>query len=508
MEEAHIDLEPGSEWRYELEADENVAVRVHSPDPVYINGEELPPTTWYPLYRYTKGAIYAPTAARIEVTSLPASQYTSTSTIQPHLHSLHLALERLRIIARRSGDRGPRVMVLGPPSSGKTTVVKCLVNMALGTGLGWNVTVAGIDPSSPANLIPGTLSLSTPTHALPSHHLAHPFGSPPASLPSNTQSADVPTLGYWYGALEPTSRGAPIWHKLVASMSEAWRARCAEDANVAHSGLFIDAPSAFTNPATGQTKEDRTRYPLLRAAIASFDVDLVLVIGLEKLTIELQRLLPVKVVQLPKSGGVVDVDDAHRELVHAAQVRNYFYGEPTLPPALSGLVGRTTPLGLQLSPHSFQIGWDTLHVLRVGEGNAAPTSALPLGSSHILSPTRLTRVDPGGPAHVVRLLNTVLAIVAITPEDRTDTTEVKQEEVKEEPQEGEDVPDAVAGAVDLEEDEVPFREEIGWREVLGFVVITAIDTQRRKYTILSPSPGRLPSTVALAGHGIEWVDSA
>lgn len=37
---------------------------------------------------------------------------------------------------------------------------------------------------------------------------------------------------------------------------------------------------------------------------------------------------------------------------------------------------------------------------------------------------------------------------------------------------------------------------------------TAIDTQRKKYTILSPSPGKLPSTVALAGMGIEWVDSA
>ena len=36
---------------------------------------------------------------------------------------------------------------------------------------------------------------------------------------------------------------------------------------------------------------------------------------------------------------------------------------------------------------------------------------------------------------------------------------------------------------------------------------TAIDTMRKKYTILSPSPGRLPSTVAIAGS-IEWVDSA
>lgn len=261
-------------------------------------------------------------------------------------------------------------------------------------------------------------------------------------------------------------------------MGEAWRARCAADPLLAASGLFIDAPSAFTNPTTGQTKEDKSRYPLLRQAVATFDVDLVIVIGLEKLTIEMQRLLGpggVKVVQLPKSGGVVDVDDAHRELVHAAQVRNYFYGEPALTGDLSKLVGRTVPLGLQLSPHSFQIGWDTLHVLRVGEGSAAPSSALPLGSSHILSPTRLTRVDPGGPAHVVRLLNTVLAIVAITPEDRIDTSK-KEEEVKDEvkeegEEEGEDVPDAVAGKVDQEEDEVPFREEIGWREVLGFVVM-------------------------------------
>lgn len=39
-------------------------------------------------------------------------------------------------------------MVLGPPSSGKTTVVKNLVNMALSSGLGWTPGVIGLDPSS------------------------------------------------------------------------------------------------------------------------------------------------------------------------------------------------------------------------------------------------------------------------------------------------------------------------------------------------------------------------
>jgi len=43
-------------------------------------------------------------------------------------------------------------------------------------------------------------------------------------------------------------------------------------------------------------------------------------------------------------------------------------------------------------------------------------------------------------------------------------------------------------------------------QVDQLTISTGIDAQRRKYTVLSPSPGRLPSTVALAGS-IEWVDS-
>lgn len=86
--------------------------------------------------------------------------------------------------------------------------------------------------------------------------------------------------------------------------------------------------------------------------------------------------------------------------------------------------------------------------------HAAPTTALPLGLSRILSPTRLTRVDPLGPAHITRLLNTVLAVVHLVPGDRL------RKEAKEEMDEVEDG-----------DDEVPYREEIGWREVAGFVVM-------------------------------------
>jgi hypothetical protein len=45
--------------------DLTLTLQVHSTAPVYINGEELPPTTWYPIYRYTKGAVYSPSEAKL-----------------------------------------------------------------------------------------------------------------------------------------------------------------------------------------------------------------------------------------------------------------------------------------------------------------------------------------------------------------------------------------------------------------------------------------------------------
>lgn len=39
-------------------------------------------------------------------------------------------------------------MVVGPASSGKTSTVKALINMALGTGMGWTPGVIGLDPAS------------------------------------------------------------------------------------------------------------------------------------------------------------------------------------------------------------------------------------------------------------------------------------------------------------------------------------------------------------------------
>lgn len=65
-------------------------LQVQSPDPVYINSEELPPVTWYPLHRYLKASIYSPTSAKLEGanTSSSSQHQAHGSLLAPHLSVL------------------------------------------------------------------------------------------------------------------------------------------------------------------------------------------------------------------------------------------------------------------------------------------------------------------------------------------------------------------------------------------------------------------------------------
>lgn len=76
--------------------------------------------------------------------------------------NLHIALEQMRVKALRevhgspmdnSEDRDgsppdpPRVMIIGPENSGKTTVAKTLINYATRMGQGWSPLLVNVDPS-------------------------------------------------------------------------------------------------------------------------------------------------------------------------------------------------------------------------------------------------------------------------------------------------------------------------------------------------------------------------
>jgi polyribonucleotide 5'-hydroxyl-kinase len=74
--------------------------------------------------------------------------------------NLHIALEQMRVRALRqirgspvppeesaSKSDPPRVLILGPDHSGKSTICKILTNYAVRAGQGWSPFFVNVDPS-------------------------------------------------------------------------------------------------------------------------------------------------------------------------------------------------------------------------------------------------------------------------------------------------------------------------------------------------------------------------
>jgi len=171
---------------------------------------------------------------------------------------------------------------------------------------------------------------------------------------------------------------------------------------------------------------------------------MIIVIGNEKLTVEMQKLFSeqaypshsVTVLKIPRSPGVADLDAAYKERIQGYQLRNYFYGAPLqLPEELAGhsagnlKLGGEASMDLTLSPHSTVLGFDDIHIYRIGQGELphffrglykqliripesfAPSSALPIGASRILGEMQPVKVDPSQPGS--RIVGSILAVSSL-----------------------------------------------------------------------------------------------
>ena len=120
-------------------------------------------------------------------------------------------------------------------------------------------------------------------------------------------------------------------------------------------------------------------------------VNVILVVGHEKLNVEMQRTYGnrMTVVKIPKSGGVcalswdsrvsvlsptrrpfqvVELDVQYRQRVHAQQLHTYFYGQTIAPPRglLASAIGDADFDG-KLAPSSSVVPFGELSFLRIGE---------------------------------------------------------------------------------------------------------------------------------------------
>ncbi|KAI9446249.1 hypothetical protein H4582DRAFT_1904620 [Lactarius indigo] len=446
-------LDRETEYRFELDPGSSLAIRLLGGF-AEVFGAELAEGKYYLFGHECKAAVFTWQGCTIEMRT-PSTEYVSDETPMYAYANVHLALEKMR------------------------SVCKILANYAVRAGQGWTPIYVNTDPSEGGWTIPGTISAVPVTASLGTSSPASPLGSAATSAPTILSSNALLPLVYWYGHPE-IKRNPLLMDRLIRNLGENVVERHDLDPEGRASGIIVDTPSSFaSSPSSTSTDHRQT---LIRACVDAFRINVILVVGHEKLNVEMQRTYGSRmtVVKIPKSGGVRAPGVIYRRALHLyprpgrrtrraistsastlKQIYTYMYGQVVTPPrGLSISVIGDADFDGRLAPSSSVIPFGELTFLRIGEKSMAPSSALPIGATRTLDPA-----SPGS-----GLLNAIVALLA--PPVHPEETERYDEEV-----------------LDL--------------QVSGFLAITNVDVPNRKLTILSPSPGSFSGRTATIGS-FEW----
>ncbi|KAG8954256.1 Cleavage polyadenylation factor subunit clp1, partial [Tulasnella sp. 424] len=414
----------------------------------------------------------------------PSTEYVSDETPMVSYSNLHVVFEQMRIRAKNhtghpsTAPEPPRVLIIGPEDSGKTTAAKILTNYSVRVPRVCTPVLVNVDPSEGGWTMPGTVSACVVSSPIPTQTPANPFGVTSTTAPTALSSAALLPIVYWYGHSD-VKRNQPVMEKSIQNLAKAVKERMSLDAITYNSGLFVDTPATFSTAVRIGTD---MRYPFIEKCVEEFDVNTIVVIGHEKLNVDIQRFFGspasgrrISVIKVTKSGGAVDLDYTYRARVLSRQMRNYFYGPDFKIPTWVdvGKLGGEAQTELTLSPYSAPVKFNDMKIWRIGAETMAPSSALPIGGNRVITELEPIPVDPASGG----LLNTVLALLPLPPSQH--------------------------GAVKAEED---FSDDdLLTTDVVGFLLVAAVDTAKSRMTILSPNPGSLSGRTALIGS-YEWQD--
>ncbi|CAM0946097.1 unnamed protein product [Alopecurus aequalis] len=363
-------LDPQSELRVEVLPDAPLRVRLVS-GTAEIFGTELPPEGWVPVPPRSKIAIFTWHGATVELDGVCESEYTSDETPMVIYVNTHAILDARRGAARaataQGGDlqasQGPRVIVVGPSDSGKSTLCKMLLSWAAKQG--WKPTYVDLDIGQGSITIPGCIS------ATPIEKPIDIVDGIPLEMP----------LAYFYGHPNP-SINPDVYKALMKELAQTLETQFSGNAESRAAGMVINTMGWV----------EGLGYELLLNAIETSKADVVLVLGQEKLWKMLKdavRSKPnINVIKLHKSEGVVPRNSKYRQKTRSFRIKEYFYG-----------------IANDLAPHSNIVNFSDVSVYKIGSGHQAPRSALPIGAEPVADPTRLVAVNIS-----TDMVHTVLAV--------------------------------------------------------------------------------------------------
>lgn len=385
-EPTKLEIPATNEWRFEVDVDAKLVVRLIGGH-AEIFGTELAMGMEYE-FTGQRSAIYTYKGCTIEYSG-KTNEYLADTTPMPIFTNLHFALEAQRSQAQTSSAAaasGPRLLVVGPPNSGKTSLCKILVSYAV--KMDRYPLLVNLDPKEAVFGPPGALGAAAVSHIL---DIETGWGTSPVSGASPLHPKQP--LYYYYG-LNNIHKNPKYFQQNVEELGAGIKRRIAQDKRVRISGMVVDAPSALTDGSDA--------FESCAKVVADLGITAIAVVGHERLYSELSRKFAnVTVVRLPKSGGVVDNDDVWHRQAQRMAIQQYFYGVPRQP----------------LSPYTVTARFNNLTVWRVLEqgGLSGNSDYLPGGGDDdeaSSSQEMLTQVEPSA-----ILQNCVLAVVNASQSD-------------------------------------------------------------------------------------------
>ncbi|KAK9765881.1 Cleavage polyadenylation factor subunit clp1 [Basidiobolus ranarum] len=423
-------LDPEHEFRFEVDYKEKITIKLTS-GTAEIFGTELIVGREYE-FSGKKLALFTWHGCTFELVGKCSVEYVANETPMINYLNTHLALENLRERAEATNSDGPRIMIIGPTDAGKTSLARILLNYALKRGR--ESIYVDIDPEEGSITMPGTISATSINQMIDAEE---GFGYSATNVPG--MGTFTMPLVYYYGYSNP-AENPKLYNLLVNQLADTVKARIKEDSDARASGIIIDTNGLINNVG----------HDVIQNAINAFSVNVLLVVGQERLYSEMVRANAnnsnMTILKLSKSGGVVNRDVAFRRLDQMEKIREYFYGTAKM----------------ELSPYSTLVNFEDITIYRVGEDSLAPSSALPIGIDRKVSETQLVSVKAGD-----ILFHSILAVINSESSNESDL----------------------------------LRSNIA-----GFIYISEVEDAKSKMTILSPCPGKLPKNNLLMGN-FKWVET-
>ena len=350
-----------------------------------IFGVELAPERTLSLSGSRKLALFTWMGCEVQVWGAECAMYVSKESQVPLFANLHQQLEARRSAAEASGGQGPRVLVVGPTDSGKSTLCRILLSYACRVGRA--PTFVDLDLGQGEVSVPGTVA-ATPLDR--------------QCLSSEEGYTGTAPLSYYVGEVSPGT--SPLVYRNAAErLAELVGRRQAQAGDIGDrarvGGLVINTFGWV----------DGLGYELLLHAARTFAVDTVVVMGHDRTFAQMSEDLkapsagggaasaaaaaaaaaPITLLKLNRSGGVVERSKDFRRDARAMRVRQYFYGgDPQAP----------------LTPETLSVRFEDVVLVRVG-GVVGDSTLIPIGKASALDPLRITIVPP-----TERVINQLLAV--------------------------------------------------------------------------------------------------